>query len=106
MRPPPDPAPVIAARFRPHRIVAELDAHGAIDGHAAMCLNYAIAGALAGGARSIVIDQRDLTTIDAAALALFAKGRADCHAHGVELELLVSDRAAHRALAHQRHRAV
>jgi hypothetical protein len=55
--------PLFEAVTRPHRLVTELDAHGAIDRHATMCLKNAIA-------EMVVVDLRDLVSIDTRALAL------------------------------------
>lgn len=92
-------AAVQSARSRRHWVIAELDARGAIDRHATMCLEHTIDGVLASDARAIVVDLRDLTSIDAESLALFVEARADCHAHDVELELLISGHASHHAIA-------
>lgn len=87
-----------APAARPHRVVAELDARGEVDRHATMCLRNAIGDALAGGARAIVVDLRDLTSIDLPALAVFVRARADCHAGGAQLELLISACPRHDAI--------
>jgi anti-anti-sigma regulatory factor len=64
-----------------------------------MCLQHGIEGALASGLTSIVVDLRDLTAIDDAALAMFVRAQAYCHAAGVLLSLLLSDRRGQRAIA-------
>jgi anti-anti-sigma factor len=84
---------------RPHWVIAELDVNGAIDRHAAMCLTTNIADALTTSARPIIVDLRDLSSIDAAGLDLFVQAHARCYAHGVELELLISGDASHHAIA-------
>jgi anti-anti-sigma factor len=86
-------------RPRSHWVVAELDARGAIDAHAKMCLRHGIEGALASGADTIVVDLRDLLSIDPFGVALFAQTRAQCHAHGTRLELLISGDETGRAIA-------
>ena len=80
-------------------MIAELDARGEIDGHAAMCLRHAIDGAASPSARRILVDLRDLNAIDGTGLELFAEGHASCLARGVELGLLLSGRARHTAIA-------
>lgn len=89
-----------AARSRLQGVVAELDARGEIDPHAAMCLKNGIEAALAGNIKAIVVDLRDLTSIDAAGLALFVRARADCRAIGARLGLLISGRASHVPIAY------
>jgi anti-anti-sigma factor len=84
---------------RPHWVIPELDARGEIDAHAAMCLQHTILGAPTSGARAIVVDLRDLTSIDAAALELFVRAQADCRARGTDLGLLISGHATHDAIA-------
>ena len=80
-------------------VIAELDARGEIDGHAAMCLRHAIDGAAGRSTRRILVDLRDLNAIDRAGLELFAEGHASCRARAVELSLLLSSRARHAAIA-------
>lgn len=80
-------------------VIAELDARGEIDGHAAMCLRHAIDGAASPSTRRILVDLRDLDAIDRAGLELFAEGLASCRARAVELSLLLSSRARHAAIA-------
>lgn len=84
---------------RPHQVIVELDDRGEIDRHAAMCLRYSIEGALAGGARAIVVDLRDLTSIDGPVLALLVRAHAACRAGGVDVGLLISGCANHAAIA-------
>jgi hypothetical protein len=64
-----------------------------------MCLSHGIEGALAGAADTIVVDLRDLLAIDPFGVALFAQTRAQCHAHEIKLELLISGDATGRAIA-------
>jgi anti-anti-sigma regulatory factor len=64
-----------------------------------MCLEHCVEGALASGMTWIVVDLRDLTSIDDAALAMFVQAHADCHAAGVHLSLLISDRPGQREIA-------
>lgn len=80
------PAPL---RWRVHWAVCELDADGEIDEHAAMCLRHAIDAAHSAAIEIILVDLRDLTTVNAAGLALFRAHTAGCHAHGMELGLLI-----------------
>jgi hypothetical protein len=65
-----------------------------------MCLRHGIAGALAQGPSTVVVDLRDLTAIGAAGVALLAQLRADCRANAIELRLLICDGAHHGAIAH------
>jgi anti-anti-sigma factor len=80
-------------------IVAELDARGEVDEHAAMCLQFSVRGALEAQAGAIVIDLRDLVAIDAPGVALFARADADCRARGISLGLLISADPRHDAIA-------
>ena len=84
---------------RPAWVIAELDARGEIDGHAAMCLRHAIEGTSTESTRPLLVDLRDLSAIDRAGLELFAEGHASCLARGVELGLLLSGHARHAAIA-------
>jgi ABC-type transporter Mla MlaB component len=82
---------VVAAQPAParrHWVVAELDACGEIDVHAAMCLRNGVRGALALGATHVTVDLRDLAAIDGGASALLRRLRTDCRAAGVEPALL------------------
>lgn len=92
---PPAPRAARPAR-RAHRGVPELDARGRIDGHTAMCLRFAVADGLAGAPGEIVLDLRDLTGADEAALALLRWARSACRVHRVHLSLLIGP---HDALA-------
>jgi ABC-type transporter Mla MlaB component len=95
-----DPAtPLFEAVTRPHRLVTELDAHGAIDRHATMCLKNAIEDALSAGAEMVVVDLRDLVSIDTRALALFGWARTACHGCDAQLGLLISGAPRHYAIA-------
>lgn len=93
------PATRADRRHRPRWVVAELDVHGEIDDHAAMCLQHAIEGACASGAVMIRVDLRDLTAIDAPRLRLFARANADCRSSGVQLGLLICGQEQHDAIA-------
>ena len=93
-------SPVRIGRRHRQWVVAELDARGQIDEHAAMCLRIAIDGARAGGAASILIDLRDLVAIDAAALRLLSVANAGCRADGVRLGVLLRGDFAHAAIVH------
>lgn len=94
---PPSPA----TRFdRPQRwVIPELDVDGRIDAHAALCLRIAIGGAWENGAERILVDLRELTTIEPAAVALFVRHDADCLAAGVQLGLLIRAEARQDAIA-------
>lgn len=96
-RPRPAPAPATplalvgartAAVALQQWVIAELDARGEIDAHAAMCLRNGVLGALGCGATVVVVDLRDLTSIEAGGLALLAQARADCLAGGAQLIVL------------------
>jgi anti-anti-sigma factor len=78
-----------ASRWRVHWVVVELDAHGEIDAHAAMCLRQAIGEAHAGAIELVLVDLRDLTAINSAGLALLTTFNAGCQAHGMDLGLLI-----------------
>lgn len=84
---------------RVHRVIAELDARGEIDGHATMCLRQAIGATHAGSIELVLVDLRDLTAIGPAELELLRGQNADCHAHGVALGLLISGRESQARLA-------
>jgi anti-anti-sigma factor len=93
------PAPPPAPRDDPpRRVIAELDVHGEIDDHAAMCLRQAIEahGAAAG---MILVDLRELAAIDAGGLELFVRHDADCRTRGIELGLLICADARQNAIA-------
>ena len=96
----PDDSPFAVPSRQPHWVIAELDARGEIDAHAAMCLSHGIDAGLTANVKAIVIDLRDLTAIDATGLALFVRARADCQARGAELGLLMSGRASHVPIAY------
>lgn len=94
------PQPTAAAlRWRVHRVTCELDVRGEIDAHAAMCLHQAIEAERAAPFEMVLVDLRDLTTISPDGLALFRAHNADCHAHGIELGLLISDHERHDEVA-------
>jgi anti-anti-sigma factor len=84
---------------RPRWVIAELDAHGSIDRHAAMCLSNAFDDALKTGAVAIIIDLRDLSSIDEAGLRQLAQMRAECLVKGIDLELLLPARARDNLIA-------
>lgn len=83
---------------RPRWIIAELDVHGQIDGHAAMCLGFAVEAACARSEAMILVDLRELTAIDAAGLALFVGHDADCRSSGVQLAILICADARQQAI--------
>ena len=87
--------PPPAQRWRVHRVVAELDAGGEIDAHAAMCLHQAIGDARASAIEMVLVDLRDLTAIDPAGVALLSAHHVDCQAHGVDLGLLIGRGEGH-----------
>jgi len=89
-----------AVPSRPHWVIAELDARGEIDAHAATCLRHGIEAGLTANVKAIVVDLRDLTAIDTAGLALFVRARADSRSRGAELGLLISGRASHVPIAY------
>ncbi len=82
-----------------HWVVAELDARGEIDAHAAMCLHQAIGEVRAGATELVLVDLRDLTALNTAGLALLSTHDAECHAHGVQLGLLIGGRDGHDQIA-------
>ena len=102
-----DPAALRAAHpaRRASWVVAELDAHGHIDAHTAMCLRFAVADALAGTPAEIVLDLRDLTDADEDAIAVLRWARSACRLHRVHLSLLIGPRAPSDALAYTLMRA-
>src|SRR5687767_11236777 len=75
-------------------VVAELDAHGQLDEHAAMCLRLATDHP-AKAATRIVIDLRDLTAVDSRAVGLLDAATADGRARAAGLTLLLRHGAAH-----------
>lgn len=79
-------------------MIAELDVHGEIDAHAALCLRRAIEAACARPNALILVDLRDLTAIDAAGVGVFVQANANCRSSGAQLGLLIS--------GHERHDAV
>jgi anti-anti-sigma regulatory factor len=79
-----DPSVVVA-----HWVIPELDAHGEIDSHAAMCMRFTIDALLAGGAAAIVIDLRDVTAVEGDGRALLINAHRACRAAGVDLGLLM-----------------
>jgi anti-anti-sigma factor len=91
--PPPAPRPT-----RPRWVIAELDAGGEIDDHAAMCLRQAIE-AHGSAAAPILVDRRELSAIDGVGLELFVRHHADCRTRGIELGLLICGDARQRAIA-------
>lgn len=82
-----------------HWVIAELDVHGEIDAHAALCLHHAIAGARANAIDMVLVDLRDLTAITPAGATLFGAQRADCRTRGIELGLLISGRQRNAPVA-------
>jgi anti-anti-sigma factor len=93
------PAPSPAPRHdRPRWVIAELDVHGEIDDHAAMCLRQAIE-AHGSATAMLLVDLRELTAIDAGGLDLFVGHHADCSARGIELGLLICGDARQNAIA-------
>ncbi len=88
-----------ALRWRVRWVIAELDAGGEIDAHAAMCLGHALEAARGSAIELILVDLRDLTAIDAAALTQFSRHGADCRAHGIDLGLLISGGEHHDQIA-------
>jgi len=88
-----------ALRWRVHRVTCELDARGEIDAHAAMCLHQGIAARRAAPLEMVLVDLRDLTAIGPDGLALLRAHNADCHAHGIELGLLISGHERHDQIA-------
>jgi anti-anti-sigma factor len=84
---------------RPRWVIAELDVHGEIDAHAAMCLQRGIEDACASSTAMILVDLRDLVAIDAAGLRVFVQASADCRSSGAQLGLLISGHERHDAIA-------
>src|SRR3954454_14594381 len=80
-------------------IVAELDVHGEIDAHAALCLHNAVDAAPAGVDAQLLVDLRDLTVIGEDALRLLVELRAGCRVRAIGLELLICGDAHHDAIA-------
>jgi anti-anti-sigma factor len=89
---------------RSRLVIVELDARGEIDSHAAMCLRLAIEDLVTHAVGEIVIDLRDLTAIDAPAIALLHQARRVAAAAGVALSVLVDEQSpagdVTRALRH------
>jgi anti-anti-sigma factor len=75
--------------MRPRWVIAELDVHGEIDDHAAMCLQFAIEDASETPGAQILVDLRELTTIGASALELFLREDARCRRAGAQLGILI-----------------
>ena len=88
-----------------HRVIAELDVHGEIDSHAAMCLQLTITDVAAGTAVAIIIDLRDLIAIDEAAIAVLKRAQDVCRGRGIHLGLLIGVRGPQDTLAHALGRA-
>lgn len=80
------------------RVVAELDVRGEFDEHASMCLRHAI-DQPAGLATRIVVDLRDLTTIDRRGLQRLDAAVDDGRARETSLTLLLCGGAAQAAIA-------
>jgi anti-anti-sigma factor len=85
---------------KPRLVIAELDANGEIDDHAAMCLRFTIEDLVAYGAREIVIDLRDLVAINADAVALLTQADRTCRAAGARLGLLSDAGCCETTVAH------
>jgi anti-anti-sigma factor len=90
---PPAPRPT-----RPRWVIAELDARGEIDDHAAMCLRQAVE-AHGSAAAMILVDLRELSAIDGGGLELFVRHYPDCRTRGIELGLLICGDARQSAIA-------
>jgi anti-anti-sigma factor len=86
--------------IRPRWVTAELDVNGQIDGHAAMCLGFAIEAACAGGDAVLLVDLRELTTIDDCGLEQFVRRDAECRSSGVQLAILICADARQEAIVH------
>lgn len=93
------PMPPHEGDRRPRWIVAELDVRGEIDAHAAMCLHNAVDAAPAGVGVDLLVDLRDLTTIDDDGLRLLIELRAGRRVRAIGLELLICGDAHHDAIA-------
>lgn len=93
------PTPQHEGDRRPRWIVAELDAHGEVDAHAAMCLRNAVDAARAGVDAGLLVDLRDLTAIDDDALRLLVRLWADSRVRRIELDLLICADARQDAIA-------
>lgn len=92
-------APGSALAPRVHWVVAELDARGEIDAHAALCLRHAIGAAHTRAVQTILVDLRDLTAINRVGVALLRAHAVDCQAHDQALGLLISGEVRHRQIA-------
>ena len=92
-------APGSALAARVHWVVAELDARGEIDAHAALCLRHAIGAAHTRAVQTILVDLRDLTAINRVGVALLRAHAVDCQAHDQALGLLISGEERHRQIA-------
>jgi anti-anti-sigma factor len=75
--------------MRPRWVIAELAVNGEIDAHAAMCLRFAIEDACVAPGAQILVDLRELTTIDAPALELFVREDVRCRASDAQLGILI-----------------
>jgi len=93
------PTPPHEGDRRPRWIVAELDVHGEIDAHAAMCLHNAVDPARAGVGARLLVDLRDLTAIGDDALRLLVELRSGCRVRAIGLELLICGDAHHDVIA-------
>jgi anti-anti-sigma factor len=93
------PTPPHEGDSRPRWIVAELDVHGEIDAHAAICLRNAVDAARGGLDAVLLVDLRDLTAIDDDGLRLLVELQADSRVRRIGLELLICADARHDAIA-------
>ena len=84
--------------MRPRWVIAELDVHGEIDAHAAMCLGFGIEIARERHAETILVDLRELTAIDADVVGLFVVHDAEARTDGAEFAILLCDDARQAAI--------
>lgn len=82
----------------PHEVVTQIALHGDFDQHAMVSVSDTLATARRRGAKMIVVDLRELTSIDATALWSLRCADAGCRASGVRLRLLVPVSRGHEAL--------
>lgn len=74
--------------YQSHRVVAEIVLRGELDLRATASVEQVLDQARGSGARMIVVDLRELTSIDPAALPAFARADAFCFDSGIRLRLL------------------
>lgn len=91
----------MAAPHEPYshpRVVTPVVLSGHLDRPGAARLERSLEGARAKGAKMIVVDLREVTSIEAVGLGALQRAEARCRQSGVRLRLLVPGRHGHEAL--------